>query len=54
MGAEHGGCLFHFNNRWLMRKDTGESGPRNDTAALLKEQNRNFAERFIDKKWIAK
>jgi len=27
-----------------MRKDAGESGPRNDTGALLKEQNHNFAE----------
>jgi len=31
-----------------MRKGAGESGPRNDTGALLKEQNHNFAERFID------
>jgi len=37
-----------------MRKDAGESGPRNGTGALLKEQNRSFAERFIDSKWIAK
>jgi len=52
MGAEHGGCLFHFDNRWLMRKDAGESGPRNDTAAL--EQNHNSGEQFIDNKWIDK
>ena len=31
-----------------MRKDAGESDPRNDTGASLKEQNHNFAERFID------
>jgi len=37
-----------------MRKDAGESGPRNDTGALLKEKNHNFAERFIDSKRIAK
>jgi len=36
-----------------MRKGGGESGPRNDTGALLKEQNHNFAEWFIDSKWIA-
>jgi len=37
-----------------MRKGAGENGPRNGTRALLKEQNRNFAERFIDNKLIAK
>jgi len=31
-----------------MRNDDGESGSRNGTGALLKEQNHNFAERFID------
>jgi len=31
-----------------MRKDAGESVPRNATGALLKEQNHIFAERFID------
>jgi len=53
-GAGHSGRLFHLNIRWLMRKDVGESGPRNGTGALLKEQNHNFAERFIDSKLIAK
>ena len=33
--------------------DAGESGPRNDTGALLKEKNHNFAERFNDSKWFA-
>jgi len=37
-----------------MRKDAGESGPRNGTGALLKEQNHKFAERFIDSKLIVK
>jgi len=37
-----------------MRKDAGESGPRNGTGALLKEQNHNFAGRFIDSKLIVK
>jgi len=37
-----------------MRKDAGESGPRNGTGALLKEQNYKLAERFIDSKLIAK
>jgi len=37
-----------------MKKDARENGQRNDTSALLKEQNRNSAERFIDSKWIAK
>jgi len=37
-----------------MRKGSGESDPRNGTGALLIEQNHNFAERFIDSKWIAK
>jgi len=37
-----------------MRKDARGSGPRNGTGALLKEQNHNFAERFIDSKLIAK
>jgi len=35
-----------------MRKDAGENGPHNGTGALLKEQNHNFAERFIDSKLI--
>jgi len=50
MGAEHSGRLFHLNIHWLMRKSAAESGPRNDINALLKEQNHNFAERFIDSK----
>jgi len=54
MGEEHIGRLFHLNIRWFMRKASGESGPRNDTGALLKEKNHNFAERFIDIKWIGK
>jgi len=54
MRAEHSGRLFHLYIRWLIRKDAGESGPRSDTGALLKEENHNFAERFIDSKWIAK
>jgi len=54
MWAEHSGRLFHLNIRWLMRKDAGESAPRNGTGALLEEQNHNFAERFIDSKLIAK
>jgi len=33
--------------------DAGENGPRNGTDALLKEQNHNFAERFVDSKPIA-
>jgi len=37
-----------------MRKDSGQSGPRNGTGALLKEQNHNFAERFINSKLISK
>jgi len=53
MRAQHSGRLYHLNIRWLMRKDAGESGPRNDTGALMKEQNHNFAERFNDSKWIA-
>jgi len=36
--------LFHLNIRWLIRKDAGESGPRNSPRALFKEQNHNFAE----------
>jgi len=36
MWAEHSGRLLHLNIHWLMRKDAGESGPRNDTGALLK------------------
>jgi len=43
MGAEHSERLFHLNIRWLMKKGAGESGPRNDTGASLKEQNHNFA-----------
>jgi len=54
MGAEHSGRLFHFNIRSLMREDAEESGLRNDTGALLKEGNHNFAERFIDTKWITR
>jgi len=54
MGEEHTGRLFHLNLRWFMRKASGESGPRNDTGALLKEKNHNFAERYIDIKWIGK
>jgi len=54
MVTEHSGRLFHLNIRWLMRNDDGESGPRsrNGTGTLLKEQNHNFAERFIDSKLI--
>jgi len=37
-----------------MRKDAGESGPRSGTGALLKQQNHNFAERFIDSRLIVK
>jgi len=37
-----------------MRKGSGDSCPGNATCALLKEQNQNFAERFIDSKRIAK
>jgi len=37
-----------------MRKGAGESGPYNDTGALIKEQNHNFSEPFTDSKWIAK
>jgi len=37
-----------------MRKDAGESSPRNETGALLKEQNHNFAEWWNDSKWIIK
>jgi len=54
MGAEHSGRFFRLNIRWLMRKDAGESSPRNGTDASLKEQNHKFAERFIDNKLIAK
>jgi len=54
MGAEHSGHLFHLNICWFMRKDAGENGPHNDISALLKQQNHNFSERFIDSKWIAK
>ena len=54
MGEEHTGRFFHLNIRWFMRKGSGDSCPRNATGALLKEQNHNFAERFIDSKWIAK
>jgi len=38
----------------IMWKDAGESSSRNDTCALLKKQNHNFAERFQDIEWIAK
>jgi len=48
--AEHSGSLFHLKIGWLIRKDAGESGPRSDTGALMKEQNHNFAERF-NRKW---
>jgi len=44
MGAEHSGRLFHLIIRWLKWKDAGESGPRNNASALLKEQNHNFAD----------
>ena len=54
MGAEHSGRFFHLNVHWFMRKSAGESGPRNDTGASLKEQNHNFVQRFSDSKWIAK
>jgi len=54
MGEEHIGRLFHLKIHWLIRKGSGDSCPRNATGALLKEQNRNFAERFNDSKWIAK
>jgi len=37
-----------------MRKDAGESGPCNDTGALLKEHNHTFAEQLKGSKWIAK
>jgi len=52
MGTEHSGSLFHLDIRWLMRKGAGGSGPRNDTGALLKEQNHNFAKRFNVSKLI--
>jgi len=54
MRAEHSGRLFHSNIRWLMRKDAGESVPRNGACALLTEQNHKFVEGFIDSKLIAK
>ena len=54
MVAEQSGRLFHLSICWLKRKGAGESDPRNDTGALSQEQNHNFAERFIDSKWIAK
>jgi len=40
--------------RTSVGRNAGESGPRNDTGALLKERNHNVAERFNDSKWIAK
>jgi len=46
MVGEHSGRLFHLNIHWLMRKGSGESGPRFDTGSFLKEQNHNFAERL--------
>ena len=54
MGAEHSGRLFYLKTPWLIRTDTGESGPRNDTGALLKEKDHNVAEWFYRSKWIAK
>jgi len=36
MLAEHSGRLFHLNIRWLIRKDAGESDPRNGSGALIK------------------
>ena len=36
--------------RWLMQKNTGENGPRNDTGALWKAHDQNVAERFNDSK----
>jgi len=35
-----------------MRKDAGDSGLHNGMGALLKEQNHNFSEQFIDSKSI--
>ena len=54
MGEEHSGRLFLLNIHWFMRKGSGESDSRNATGALLKEQNHNFAKRFIDSKGFAK
>jgi len=36
MWAEHSGRLFHLSICWLMRKDVGESDPRNVTGASIK------------------
>jgi len=44
MGAEHSGRWFYLKIPWLIRTDTGESGPRNDTGALLKEKDHIVAE----------
>jgi len=52
--AERSGRLLHLSIHWLMRKDAGESGQRNGTGALLKEQNHSFAEGFTGSKLIAK
>jgi len=49
MGAENSGCLFDLNP-WLIRKYDGESGPRNDTGALLKEKDHSVAEPFNRRK----
>ena len=54
IGAEHRGRSFHLNIRWLIRKNTGESGPRIGTNALSKDHNHNFGERYSDSKWITK
>jgi len=54
MGAEHSGRLFHFKHSLAHKERCWREWPLNDTGALLKEQNHNFAEQFIDSKWIAK
>ena len=41
-GVEHGGVRF------VWTKGAGQRRLRNDTDALLKQQNHNFSERFID------
>jgi len=47
-------ALIWSKNKIVVVVDAGESCPRDDTGALLKEHNHNFAERFNDSKWIAK
>jgi len=47
-------ALIWPNSKIFVVIDAGESGPRNDTGAFLKEQNHNFAERFKDSKWVHK